>query len=176
MSKSRPTRDRLLDMFHIDVDRGEIVWKKSQGRARAGSIAGNTNVHGYRRIHIDGAEYLAHAVIFFIAHGEWPELIDHINGVRDDNRIANLRQADSATNARNRHAFLETKLPGAQPYGAGKFAAVITADGKQYRLGVFDTELQAHQTYLSARAQVQEAERQARTAMLERLHHPKASQ
>lgn len=175
MSRMHPTRERLLALFDIDTTTGEIRWKRGQGRARAGDLAGNTHSNGYRRIQVDGVEYLAHAVIYFIATGEWPALIDHINGVRDDNRIENLRLADRAANARNRTAFVETKLAGAHAYGAGKFAAILTADGQQYRLGVFDTELEAHHHYCAARGRIEAAERQARNAVLEELQATKAA-
>lgn len=175
MSREYPTRERLFDLFNINVGTGEIRWKRSQGRVRAGALAGNTHSNGYRRIQIDGAEYLAHAVIYFIAHGDWPYLIDHRNGVRDDNRIANLRQADRAANARNRTAFVETKLAGAHPYGADKFAAKLTADGIPYLLGVFDTELDAHHHYCAVRGRIEAAERLARTTVLEELQATKAA-
>ena len=35
-------------------------------------------------------------------HGYWPDQVDHINNVRDDNRIANIRAANNSINARNR--------------------------------------------------------------------------
>lgn len=175
MSREHPTRVRLLDLFEINVETGEIRWKRSQGRAKAGSLAGNAHVNGYRRINIDGAEYLAHSIIYFVAYGEWPSLIDHANGVRDDNRITNLRQADRAANARNRTAFVETKLAGAHPYGADKFAAKLTADGIPYLLGVFDTELDAHHHYCAVRGRIEAAERLARTTVLEELQATKAA-
>ncbi len=43
----------------------------------------------------------AHRAAFAIVHGYWPDQVDHINGVRDDNRAVNLRPSDSTQNGRN---------------------------------------------------------------------------
>ncbi len=166
---THPTRERLLDLFDIDVEAGSIVWKRSQGRAGAGEIAGSRCSTGYRRIFVDSTEYKTHSVIYFVAHGEWPSLVDHINGVRDDNRIANLRAADRGANARNRHKYKESKLPGAHRYGANGFAAIVTTDGVQFRIGVYDTEAEAHTAYQKARERIVAAERAARFASLEEM-------
>ncbi|MCH6546434.1 MAG: HNH endonuclease, partial [Deltaproteobacteria bacterium] len=46
--------------------------------------------------------YLVHRTVFYLSHGYLPEQIDHINGIRSDNRIDNLRGANDCTNAYNR--------------------------------------------------------------------------
>jgi hypothetical protein len=67
-----------------------------------GSIAGSLHKDGYVYIGIDGRLYLAHRLAVLYVTGEWPEQeVDHKNGVRDDNRWRNLRDASSAQNRRN---------------------------------------------------------------------------
>ncbi len=58
--------------------------------------------HGYLTGAIFGRQYLAHRVIWAIETDGWPDCIDHINGNRRDNRIANLRSVSKAENAKNK--------------------------------------------------------------------------
>lgn len=72
-------------------------------RAKAGSVAGHSDrSRGYVDIRIDAKKYKAHRLAWLYVHGRWPEkLIDHINGVKTDNRLINLREASAAENAMN---------------------------------------------------------------------------
>lgn len=72
-------------------------------------------------------------------HGEQPpEEIDHRNGVRDDDRIANLRPATRAQNAEN------VKGRGVRfEADRGKWLARVCVDYRQINLGRFDTEAEA---------------------------------
>ncbi len=56
---------------------------------------------GYLTSTINGKNYLAHRVVWLLHHGAWPEVVDHINAVKTDNRIGNLRSVDKSGNARN---------------------------------------------------------------------------
>ena len=56
---------------------------------------------GYLQINVLGKMYRGHRVAWFLHYGEWPNLIDHINGVRDDNRIDNMRSVDVQKNHLN---------------------------------------------------------------------------
>lgn len=81
---------------------GNLYWKVSKSvRALAGSVAGSLSSHGYIDVGFNGKLLRAHRLIFAMHHGFYPKQIDHINGVRNDNRIENLRAADFQTNAFN---------------------------------------------------------------------------
>lgn len=62
-----------------------------------------TNRNGYLRMQIDGKFYSVHRLVYETFFGEIPEgmVIDHINGIRDDNRIENLRCITQSENAMN---------------------------------------------------------------------------
>lgn len=65
----------------------------------SGKPAGGLSSIGYLRVGINGTMYLAHRVAWAIHYGEWPDRqLDHINLVRHDNRISNLREVDSSAN------------------------------------------------------------------------------
>lgn len=165
----KPSLSRVLELLDVDVQTGVITWRLSRGRAKAGSIAGRVHKYGYREINVDEQPLMAHAIVWLVATGDWAPLIDHRDGNRDHNALSNLRMADAATNARNRTNWSHRKLLGAFSTPSGKFVASITADGRRYELGCFETEAQAHEEYRRARAACDAAEMAARTAVLEAL-------
>lgn len=110
---SNLTQERLREFLHYDPESGAFWWKvPSSIRARgerAGSLAGAS---GYRRISIKKKSYAAHRLAWLYIYGTWPtNEIDHINGVRDDNRIKNLRDVSGAENLANREKGRPALLP-----------------------------------------------------------------
>lgn len=63
---------------------------------------GSFDKDGYLIIKIKGKQYKSHRLAWFLYHGEWPkDEIDHINRIRIDNRIVNLRNATRTINNNN---------------------------------------------------------------------------
>lgn len=95
---------RLMELLHYSPDTGHFTWIKRGCGVTIGRIAGGSmGNRGYRRIKIDGRMYLAHRLAWLYMKGSWPkDEIDHINMVRDDNRISNLREATRLQNSRNK--------------------------------------------------------------------------
>jgi len=90
------------DILEYDCDTGLLRWRISPAsNVSVGAIAGH-NDSGYRKIRYKGRGYRAHRLAWLIYYGTWPrDQIDHINGVKDDNRIVNLREVDGSNNMRN---------------------------------------------------------------------------
>lgn len=81
--------------------------------------------------------------------------IDHVNGVKDDNRLSNLRLATHRENHQNRARNKNNKsgFLGVSPIN-GKWRAQIMADGKKLALGCFDAPEAARDAYLAAKAEL----------------------
>ena len=145
----------LREYLAYDAETGVFTWRLPPAkRVKAGDVAGSHS-QGYLRIKLRGREYKAHRVAWAMTHGRWPEKeLDHINRVRDDNRMANLRECSAGENRQNiGHAGLgNNRLLGASFNKAkGRFKARIHANHREINLGYFDTEEEAHAAYLAAK-------------------------
>lgn len=102
--------------------------------------------HGYLVGAVNYKKMYAHRAAWMIYHGDEPDVIDHINGNRSDNRICNLRSVDGFENARN-SALKSTNKSGhvgvSWCRSVGKWSAKIQIDGKQKHLGVFERKQDA---------------------------------
>ena len=150
------TQARLKEVLEYDPETGLFRWRSYRcGRALAGAVCGTDNGRGYLTIHIDLVHYKAHRLAWLYVHGRWPtHLIDHINGVKGDNRIANLREADDAVNSQNqRRAQSHNKCGflGVHKRESGRFRASIRVNWKLINIGTFDTPEAAHAAYVEAK-------------------------
>jgi hypothetical protein len=153
------TAERINELLTYDPGTGVFRWKVERRRGRAvGSVAGSTDSYGYRQICIDGSKRLAHRVAWTLSSGKWPDgEIDHINGDRSDNRIANLREASRQVNTQNTRAARKdskTGMTGTWTTPYGQHCARITVDGKEIYLGVFPSLEEAHAAYVTAKRQL----------------------
>ena len=119
-------------------EEGVLVWLKTKARAKQGSPAGRISKQGYREMEVDGVRKKVHHVVWFLHHGAWPEMLDHINGIRDDNRIENLRQCTTRQNSTNRKKK-DRELPRNvyKTVPEGKYRVSLRAEGKHLSFGVF---------------------------------------
>ncbi len=117
---------------------------------------GSLSKAGYYVFSYKRKVYYAHRVAWQITHGfEPPKHIDHINRIKTDNRISNLRLADDSLNNRNRVKPNKNGSTGfigvTKPKHTPKWAASITVNYKRVHIGYYDTAQQAHQAYLDAK-------------------------
>lgn len=153
--KTELTHQRLLEMLSYDPGTGVFRWRTRAAVCLApGDVAGTVHAkNGYRQIKVGYVAVLAHRLAWFYVYGAWPTVqIDHVNGVRDDNRIANLRLASPSVNGLNRHRLDSSSTGFTGVYRKrGRFGARLIVDGRQRYFGVFDTPEMAHEAYLRAR-------------------------
>lgn len=137
---------------------GALFWRENRGANRVcGTRAGRVSSKGYRRVKVCGESCAEHRVIFYIHHGYCPDQVDHINGIRDDNRIENLRAADNSRNQMNAAKPLNNTsgVKGVVWSDARKkYHSRIQADGARTHLGSFDTILDAAAAAISARNKI----------------------
>jgi len=130
----------MRDLFSYDPETGELRWKVGGRGWRAGDVAGSITWNGYISVTVGGRQHMAHRVIWFIVHGYWPREIDHVNQIKSDNRIANLRECTRSQNRMNRTLATRTSQTGRRGVflHRGKYAAQIRVNGKFIHLGTFD--------------------------------------
>ena len=93
----------LKDRFSYDPETGFLVWRKSRFKNLIGKIAGNYDKDGYRVVWVGNRILRVARLAWLLETGAWPtKEIDHINGKKDDDRFANLREATRSQNAMNR--------------------------------------------------------------------------
>lgn len=153
------TSEQVQELLDYDFTTGVFTWREKAGNRKAGTSAGSLDAHGYTIITINGRAYKAHRLAWLYCHGGWPEhSIDHINGVKDDNRIANLRDVEHPLNLLNvRRAYRTNKsgFLGVSRNGSG-WRAEIRVAKKKRNLGTYDTPEQAHAAYLAAKNEILE--------------------
>lgn len=135
--------EHLRKNYTLDAATGTITNKR--GRV----VKGSPDDTGYliTSIRIAGVhvQLRLHQMVWALAYGRWPALIDHVNGIRTDNRIGNLREVTAAENRANYvlpwRPNAVTGLPGVyrvkgcyrirpadkQVYFADKYEAFMTA-------------------------------------------------
>ena len=145
---------RALALLSYEPETGVFRYLSKTGARAAGDVAGSRHSEGYVRLKIDGVGYGAHRIAWLMVTGRLPlGQIDHINGVRDDNRMANLRDVPALINCQNRRfasARNKTGVLGVVPAG-DKFSAYIGSGYGCSNLGTFDTKEEAGAAYVAAK-------------------------
>jgi hypothetical protein len=156
MMRILPPLEELREDLTYDPETGQLTWRWAVGRrVRPGSIAGHLNKAGYIEVRYKNVTYLGHRIAWSMYKGMDPgELqIDHINNIKHDNRISNLRVCTALENAWNRTKKQNTtsKYKGVSWYKRKrKWQAQIRDCGKAIHLGFYNSELEAHAAYMLA--------------------------
>jgi hypothetical protein len=169
--KPLPPQGVLNELLRFDEDTGLLYHKerpremfsrekdwKTWNTAWAGKVAG-TKTLGYIQINTCGSLYRAHRVIWVMVYGEIPEdaEIDHINGIRDDNRLVNLRLASKSVNMHN--------LLGISTNTSGYKNIEWVEKHKGWVVGIGDNGVSYHFGYYSDLEEAKRVARYARAAL-----------
>lgn len=143
----------------VDYDPGTGVfhWIRTDGHRAAGNVAGTRDSGGYLRFCVDNTRHRAHRLAWLYVHGVWPSgVIDHINGDKTDNRMANLRDVSHAVNIQNqRHASARSRTSVLGVYRQGnRFTAQIQVAKRSVHIGCFATVEEAHDAYLKKKREL----------------------
>lgn len=150
------TRGRLCELLEYYPETGVFIWRIRPLRSKIppGTVAGAVFKNGYRYIHLDGTSYRAIRLAWLYAYGDpLPREIDHINGVKSDDRLCNLRAATAAQNQANRSAPSNNTsgVKGVRwEASRQRWRAQIMVSGRAKNLGRFHTKEEAIDAYNTA--------------------------
>jgi hypothetical protein len=145
---------RINPVFFVDEQFAEEVSKHSWCR----------HAKGYLQTRINDRMVLLHRFIWALAHENSAAQLDHINGVKWDCRLTNLRPATGSLNIRNRNsrrrladrAHLPAGVEDMRLYDSIErdkpYRVVINVHGRRKYLGYFATAEEAGAAYQQAKA------------------------
>jgi len=157
--KSLPALEELRSLLSYDELTGAFTWKDLRGKRSA--MAGSLTTNGYWAIVIKGKSYLAHRLAWLYHYGEPPKYtIDHINRLKTDNRISNLRDVQMSLNQQNQVEARKGSKTGTLGVNyekrTGKYRARIVINAKEILLGRFEFQEEAEKAYLEAKSIIHE--------------------
>jgi len=136
------TPKQIAEEIRVDEE-GNLWWKKQikgKGSPRLmNRPIGSLNARGYLKMWFKGNHYENHIIAFCLYHNRWPLVnidIDHINGIKNDNRKENLREVSHAENVRNWNKLSKRNKSGYNGVSPSKciyqpWVATIQVNGKQ---------------------------------------------
>ena len=139
-----PDVEELHRLFRYDRETGKLYWKISTTNSiKVGDEAGCLNSRGYICVMIQSKSYLVHRIIYKMCHKvEPPTYLDHINQIKTDNRLENLREIDNGHNVRR---SANGKGVYAEAGRKKKYRAMLQINGKEHHIGRFYTYEEARQ-------------------------------
>lgn len=147
--------EEVRQLLHYNPDTGNLTWLprheshfmsvgscKRWNARYAGQLAGSIESNGYIDVAIFNVLYKAHRIAWLIHHGEWPDVVDHVNRIKSDNRLVNLRSVTQSVNMQNatmRSDNTSGHVGVAWYKSTNKWRARIKIEGRDVHLGLFDT-------------------------------------
>ena len=153
------TQQKIRQILSFEPDSGTFRWRERHGNKAIGSIAGHADHLGYWKVKIQGHSYRAHKLAWLYVFGEWPTFpIDHIDGNKANNAIANLRDGSCGVNQQNvRRPQTNNKSGylGVHKRSDSKtYRVAISVDGVLRHFGGFKSAKDASDAYLQIKRQL----------------------
>jgi len=128
------------------INKGGKVWKDKK----------LSNCNDYLRTGINGKMVFVHTIIALCYLGIKPEgkQIDHINSIRNDNRVENLQYISQSENNLKKTTKNGKPIKGTQKTPSGRFQVRLYINKKRTCLGTYDTEEKAIEIYIQAKAKL----------------------
>jgi len=128
------------------LDKRIKIWKDKK----------SSNCNDYLRTGINGKMFFVHTIIALCYLGEKPEgkQIDHINSIRNDNRVENLQYISQSENNLKKTTKNGKPIKGTQKTPSGRFQVRLYINKKRTCLGTYDTEEKAIEIYIQAKAKL----------------------
>lgn len=139
------TKESLRAVLDYNPETGIFKTKVNTKRHKVGDEVGYITGKGYIRISVPGMkglQYQAHRLAFMYMLGRWPDCVDHINGIREDNRWFNLRDADLEINSRN--------MKKRKDNSSGATGVYFRQDNNKWRVIVSNRSIGQYDTYEEA--------------------------
>lgn len=148
------TQERLKELLHYDQETG-LFSRKSQVKGssrKQGDVVGSDDGRGYIQISVDGKVYRAHRLAYLFMTGSMPNIIDHWDQDKSNNRWENLRHADMQKNSMNRirQANNTSGYRGVwfdRRVKSNPYVAEATINGSKVSLGRYPTAKAAAEAY-----------------------------
>jgi hypothetical protein len=152
-------QETVKALFTYNPDTGVFTWNVSvKGSKGKGKQAGTVTHKGYVDVCVSGKKYGLHRLAFLWMTGSIPSNVDHINGVKSDNRWCNLRSAtirENSFNCEKRNAVSGYRNVYFDKRGIKKwFVAVFDKHGKRHHFGYFMTPEEANEVAEKARKEL----------------------
>jgi hypothetical protein len=152
-------RQKAESLFRYDQSTGGLFWKerprshfnttrgwKLFNKKFCGKEAGFLGPAGYRIVEIDGNGWAVHRIVWLLHTGFLPERLDHVNRVRSDNRIENLRECSASQNTVN-----SSKKPEGCYLVRGRWRVLVGFNNKNIHVGYFRDKDAAQKAYARKR-------------------------
>lgn len=154
------TQEKLKTILLYDSDTGDFIWIKSiKGTKGIGKKAGTITNKGYVDVCIEGKKYGLHRLAFLYKTNRFPKMVDHINGIKSDNRWCNLRECsftENSLNSLSRKSKSGFKNVYYDPRGKKKWMVVVfDSDGNKHCIGYFLTPEDGNIAAIEARERLQ---------------------
>lgn len=161
--KQRPSVEFIRERLRADFDTGRLYWlkppfnRKSYVGCEAGGLSSTENSR-YWYVAFGKKRQKRADLIFCLWHGKWPEkMLDHINGNKQDDRLANLREVTHQQNIwaiKTKRKTTEYPMGVRQVKSSRKYEARICCNGERHYLGCYSTPEEASAAYQAKRVEL----------------------